>query len=377
MGFPRNLGEFRTAAEAFSGELRHLKERLPVPDYGWYPYESMTSIPALSELLAPIYSDVSEAIEKGPVVDIGCGDGDLAMFFARLGCQVDAIDHAETNFNQLRGVDALRRELSLRVNVHDIDLDHLFTFPRSSYALALLLGTLYHLKSPLPVLEATAARADWCALSTRIAQVTPGKRMRMEDEPLAYLLKAREANNDPTNYWIFSMAGLRRLLERTGWIVMGEIRLGCRIDSDPIHADADERVFVLVKSRKRHNGLHVRLLEGWHAVEQNAFHWTAKHFVLEVTPPDRACEFALRFAVPDVLFRSGPVRVSCRISEQPAGTMTCEAPGLQEFRGRFPFEAVTYRLEFDVESSFDPAGDSRELGICIPLLDQRIPFRVS
>src|SRR5712691_9466445 len=138
----------------------------------------MTTLPVISDLLAPVYDEVSSAVSRSPVADIGCGDGDLAMFFSRLGCEVDAIDHAETNFNQLRGVEALRRDLSLAVSVHDIDLDAPFVLPRRDYGFALFLGSLYHLKNPYYVLETMAARADWCILSTRIAQVTPAKRMR-------------------------------------------------------------------------------------------------------------------------------------------------------------------------------------------------------
>ena len=379
--FPQTISDFKQAAGVFAAELRDLKKRLLVADYGWYPYETMTSLPAMCELLAPVYSDVSAAITRSPVVDIGCGDGDLAMLFARLGCDVDAVDHAETNFNQLRGVEALRRELALNVHAQDIDLDGRFALPRRDYGLALFLGTLYHLKNPFYVLETIAARADWCVLSTRIAQITPLHRTRIEDEPLAYLLGAREANNDPTNFWIFSRAGLLRLLERAGWIVMGHRRVGCPIDSDPVHAEADERLFVIVKSRTRHPGLHLRLLEGWHATEHDSFRWTAKRFSMEVTLPERAHEFALRFTVTEAM--CGAVRVSCAISGQPAGSITCESPATLEFRGRFPFEAITHRLDFTVESKFQPPGDTRELGICVPLLDasqrhtERIPFRIS
>jgi hypothetical protein len=381
--FPQTIGDFKHAAGVFAAELRDLKKRLLVADYGWYPYESMTSLPVMSELLAPVYRELSAAISHSPVVDIGCGDGDLAMFFARFGCDVDAVDHAETNFNQLRGVEALQQELSLNVHARDIDLDGQFALPRRDYGLALFLGTLYHLKNPFYVLETIAARADWCVLSTRIAQATPDHRTRIEDEPLAYLLGAREANNDPTNYWIFSHAGLLRLLERTGWIVMGHRRVGCPIGSDPVHAEADERLFVIAKSRTRHPGLHLRLLEGWHATEDDAFRWTAKRFSMEVTLSERAHEFALRFSVTESMSGAGPVCVSCAISGQPAGSITCESPNTLEFRGRFPFEAITHRLDFTVESKFQPPDDTRELGICVPLLDaspqhtERIPFRVS
>ena len=381
--FPRTTSEFRLAAEAFDAELQDRKQRLLIHDYGWYPYHTMGNARIIADLLAPVYSEVSMAISGAPVIDIGCGDGDLSMLFARFGCEVDAIDHAETNFNQLRGVEALRRDLSLAVSVYDIDLDAPFAFPRRDYGLALFLGSLYHLKNPYYVLEMIAARADWCVLSTRIAQVTPAKQIRMDDEPLAYLLGWREANNDSTNYWIFSLAGLLRLLERTGWIVMGHTRLGCQIDSDPIHAEADERVFIVAKSRTRHPGLHVRQLEGWHDPEGEAFCWTAKQFALQVTLPEPAFEFALRFFIPHAASRSGPVRVSCAVSGQGAGAITCDSPGTLEFRGHFPTKGLKVRLDFTVESNFQAAGDTRELGICIPLLDasqrntQRIPFRIS
>lgn len=376
------IAEFLEKAEQFAGELRVLKQRVAVPDYGWYPHQTLATIPAISDLLAPVFREVSSAISGAPVADIGCGDGDLALLFASLGCEVDAIDHAETNFNQFRGVRVLQRELPLAVSLYDIDLDAPFTLPRGDYGLATFLGTLYHLKNPFYVLETIAAAADWCILSTRIAQVTPDKRTRMEEEPLGYLLGEREANNDPTNYWIFSLTGLLRLLERSGWIVFGHTRLGCLIDSDPTRNEADERALILAKSRTRRPGLAVRLLGGWHAVEDNAFRWTAKQFSLEVTVPERAHEFALRFFLPDAVCSSGPVRVLCSISGQEAGRITCVSSEPEEFRGHFPFESLFYRLDFTVDSFFQPPSDQRELGICIPVnpssrLIQGIPFRVS
>jgi SAM-dependent methyltransferase len=381
--FPRSTEEFRQAAAAFAAELEDRKRLVPIPDFGWYPYPTLHNLPILSELLAPVYDELASAISAAPVADIGCGDGDLAMFFARLGCAVDAIDHAETNFNQLRGVQALRRELALPVEIHDIDLDAPFTLPRRDYSFALFLGSLYHLKNPCYVLESIAARADWCVLSTRIAQVTPSKQFRIEDEPLAYLLGGREANNDPTNWWVFSLTGLTRLMERAGWTVLGHTRVGCQVDSDPVHPAADERAFIIAKSRTRHPELRLRLLDGWHNVEDGAFRWTAKRFSFEVTLPEPSSEFALRFSVPDAVSRSGPVRIACASSGQPVGAITCDSPGTLEFRGRFSSAALIHRLDFTVESGFAAPGDARDLGLCIPLLDesqrhlQRIPFRIS
>ena len=232
------------------------------------------------------------------------------------------------------------------------------------------------------MLENLAARADWCVLSTRVAQMTPLGAC-IEGEPVAYLLGAREANNDPTNFWIFSAAGLMRLVERAGWMIVSHRRLGCTSGSDPVNPAADERIFVLARSRTRHPALHLRALDGWHGIENDVLRWTARRFALEVTLPEPAREFALRFFAPGAALAAGPLRVSCRIGGLPVGSITCDRTDDLEFRGRFPSPEIKQRLEFLVESNFHPPGDSRDLGICVPLLDashrntQRIPFRIS
>jgi len=78
--------------------------------------------------------------------------------------------------------------------------------------------------------------------------------------------------------------------------------------------------------------------------------------------------------------------VTCTIEGYPAGAITCTKPETLEFRGRFPSLSTrrAIQLDFQVESSYSPAaGDVRELGVIVPLLDKspgnihRIPFRVS
>jgi hypothetical protein len=373
---PENIAQWRTNAEQFAAQLRELKSRVQVADYGWYPYETLAGIGVLCDVLTPVWEEVRCAAATRGMADMGCGDGDLAMLFARMGCAVDAVDHAESNFNQLRGVEALSRELGVGVQAQDIDLDSAFELPRKEYGLVLFLGTLYHLKNPFYVLERLAERADWCVVSTRIAQVTP-RGARMEDEAVAYLLGAREANDDPTNFWIFSFAGLVRLMERAGWIVMSHRRVGCVENSDPVKASCDERVFIAAKSRTRHPGMHACATDGWFGVEDAAYRWTSRKFGLQVTLAEPAREFALRFFVPEAVVASGAVRIGCRIDGLSAGTITCDRADGMEFRGRFPSRDTTQRLEFTVESRYRPQGDTRDLGICIPIVDGRIPFRVS
>jgi SAM-dependent methyltransferase len=386
--FPRSANEFLERGETFRAEVQALKQRLVVPDYGWYPYDSLSALGILTRLLEPVFGDIAEGLASGPVADVGCADGDLGLLCAYLGAQVDAIDHLESSFNQMRGVDVLRKALGLPLGVHDIDLDGRFRLPRSDYRFAFFLGTLYHLKNPYNALESLASHADWCVLSTRIARVT-SRQTSIEEEPVAYLLDAREANNDPTNYWIFSAAGLLRLLCRAGWVVFGHERVGQTLNSDPVHAEGDERMFVLLKSRTRHPGLLVRPSYGWYAPENGPWRWTAKAFGLEVIPPAGAVlsEFALRLEVPPPLLEAdGQVRMTCSIEGEPAGTLTCTQVGTLEFRGRFPSLSTggVIRLDFKVESSYSPGGgDVRDLGVIVPVLDEsrgnqgRIPFRIS
>ncbi len=67
--------------------------------------------------------------------------------------------------------------------------------------------------------------------------------------PAAYLVAPDECNNDATNFWMFSEAGLRRILHRTGWDVLDFDTFGNRVNSDPATAAGDERAFCFVGSR--------------------------------------------------------------------------------------------------------------------------------
>lgn len=374
--------EFLAQGLQFEDLLKQHKNRVSPADYGWYPYNSLTVLPLLSRLFAPVSHDVAAQWKIGPVADIGCGDGDLGALLAHAGATVDAVDHRETNFNQMRGVELLEKELAFtgQLASFDMDLDGCFELPRSHYAFAFFLGTLYHLKNPFYVLEQLAASVDWCVISTRIASLTPQKNA-MESEALAYLLGPREANNDPTNFWIFSSTGLRRLLDRTGWIVVNEERVGhIGKTSEPADPAADERMFVLMKSKRLHPEFYVRALDGFHAAEEAGWRWTAKHFSLEVTVArDHApTEFALRLIVPNpVVQAAAPVTVICTINGQTAGTLHVESPGPLEFRGRFPAKYNSpLRLDFQVESAFKAQGDQRDLGLIVEAGDA-LPFRIS
>jgi hypothetical protein len=150
--------------------------------------------------------------------------------------------------NGFEGAKTLKAELKCPANVIAVDLDSQFHLPRC-YDLALFLGILYHLKNPFYVLEQLARSARLALLSTKVtAYVAADRGLKLSDVPVAYLLDADECNRDATNFWVFTDAGLRRLLKRTGWEIVSYKILGGDMEtSDPYSSDGDRRAFCLIR----------------------------------------------------------------------------------------------------------------------------------
>jgi len=386
--FPRTPDEFLARGEQFWSEVRQVKQQAPpLCELGWYPYDSLSTFPVIAELLGLRYEEIASACQTYPAIDIGCGDGDLAVFLSRLGMTVDALDYSANNYNRLSGVRTLSKLLNAPLNIHDLNLDTFMTFPRRGYGIAFFLGILYHLKNPYGVLEELAYHTRWCLLSTRVAKVTPSN-TRFDREPLVYLPDGREIENDATNYWIFSSFALLRLLQRTRWAISGFRSVGCHGDSNPVARDADERMFVLAQSRVFYPALSVRPLSGWYAPEEDRWQWTAKRFGLGVVLPLEVhiTKLILDVVIPEPVAACGPVTLSCTFNGQVVGQQSYTEAGQAEFRGELPVSALhepVLQLDFDVESAYlPPPGDTRDLGLCVPLLDNpqkevsRIPIRV-
>lgn len=243
-----DIEEVNNRAIAFRSELAAKKSELAPPDF-WYPYDIMSNIWALFNVLTGENRTVFDRFGDLPILDIGAADGDLAFFLESLGHKVQIVDYGPTNYNQLKGARLLRDGLGSSVEIHEVDLDSQFNLPGDRHSVAFFLGILYHLKNPYYALETLARKTRYCFISTRIAAFTPDKQTHVSQIPMAYLLDAGEANNDPTNYWIFSETGLRRILDRTGWDVLDFGKLGNTADSDPVTSDGDERAFCLLESR--------------------------------------------------------------------------------------------------------------------------------
>lgn len=235
-------------AMAFREELQQTKARLE-PEQFWYPYDTLSNFLHFEKLLQGEHKDTVANLRAKTIVDIGSADGDMAFFLESRGNTVDVVDHASTNFNGLRGVTRLKEHLASAVSIYDIDLDSQFSLPRAHYDAAFFLGILYHLKNPYYMMEALARRVDVCFLSTKVAKYAGPLDTRIDGLPIAYLLGPTEANNDPTNFWVFSDPGLRRLLERTGWDVISYVTVGNVTHSDPATAAGDERAFCYLRSR--------------------------------------------------------------------------------------------------------------------------------
>ncbi len=257
-----DIAEMKDRALTFMRELEARKSAL-APSFAWYPYNTLSNFSHLNALLTGGHRSLLELIGGKQVVDIGCADGDTAFFLETLGCTVHTIDYSPTNYNGLQGVKLLKNALSSSVEIYEIDLDAQFFLPQEKYDLVFFLGILYHLKNPYYALEALAKAAKYCLISTRIAKfntrnaeydtrlekLIPDERTDFSHLPIAYLLDELEANNDSTSYWIFSDAGLRRILKRTGWDICDFMTVGNTANSDPASAEGDERAFCLVKSR--------------------------------------------------------------------------------------------------------------------------------
>jgi hypothetical protein len=334
--------------------------------FPWYPYDSLANFAHLERLLTGERRALLELAGGEPILDAGCADGDVAFFLESLGCRVHAVDHEASHHNGMRGVRLLKDALQSQVEIFDVDFDSDFRLPRPHYGLVLLLGVPYHLKNPYHVLERLARRAEHCLLSTRVARQAPDG-TPLDHLPVAYLAGADEVNRDNSNFWIFSDAGLRRLLQRTRWQPLDYLRTGDTTASDPVRPEHDERVFCLARSTYGLRDL--RLLEGWHAPEQDGWRWTERRFRLGFPPAGVRARVRLEFYVPPALVsRFGPVTLDCAAGGRRLGAETYDEAGVHRFER--VLEPPPEVIEFSLDHALPPSeADERELGIVVGAIE--------
>ena len=262
-------------AEKYAATLRERRLGLAPAEF-WYPYGTMWNFHTFNRLLSGKNRNLLRDIHPKRAADIGAADGDLAFFLEQEGWQMTIIDNPPTNWNGLQGARLYRDSTGSQVEITEMDLDSQFQLT-DRYDLVFFLGILYHLKNPFYALEQLSRHTRYALISTRImrwsqpagpqAGTSPQLLERikrwsqpaepqagtspqiLEHLPLAYLLGPAECNNDATNYWIFSDAGLRRILDRTGWQIEDYLIDGATEVADPFSAEGDARAFCLVKSR--------------------------------------------------------------------------------------------------------------------------------
>jgi len=365
-----DISELAGRAAAFAEKFQELRQSLGPVDFEWYPYDTFGAFEHLTELLTGPRRVLLDLIGDQPVLDVGCGDGGVSFFLESLGCKVHAIDYGPTNYNDLQGVKALKAALNSSVEILEQDLDCGLELPAQRYELVFLLGVLYHLKNPFLLLETLARRARYCILSTRVARYSPDKKTRLADLPVAYLL-AGEANQDPTNYWILSEAGLRRLMERSGWKIRDYSSFGNTVDSDPATWEGNERAYCFAESTvgALTSG---QLVKGWH-FEPGArgWCWTEQHFsVLFENPPETRAKLSLEFYYPPVAQEQlGTITVRASVNGVALAGKTYARAAKHKYVVRVPAEALgrkTALVEFALDKALPPSqADVRQLGIIV------------
>ena len=326
----------------FEARIIEIRKRVKPEPFDWYSFDSFGNLTHLEAMLPRGIDTMAELAGGDPVADIGTGDGDVAFLLEALGCgRVVAMDWPGTNANRMLGVHLMKRELASGVEIREVELDERFRLDGERFGVVCALGLLYHLKNPFYFLERLARHARYCVLSTAILTA---KRKR---DPVAYLSKDGEFGGDATNYWIFSESGILRLLDRCGWDVPHRYVTG----------DDRDRFFCLAESRAARTEQTIRLLDGWHERENDAWRWTRREFGAVIENALNAKYFVLRF-------RSvRPVAVKVSVNGEALPVREFDGPGDHVYRE--PAAGLGKRNEVRVSLSAVVEVGGRELGVIV------------
>jgi tRNA (mo5U34)-methyltransferase len=341
-------------ALAFQDTLNKTKTAIAPKEFGWYPWDSFGTLVLLDKLLTGRNRFLRPLIGADPVLDLGCGDGDLAFLFESIGCRVCAVDHPEANYNRMQGVAAIKTALDSSVRIAALDLDRESRLPIRRSGLALCLGLLYHLKNPYGVLEMLAGSARYCLLSTAITRFAPDQQTDVNPLPAAFLAGRDGLRGDDTNYWIFTEGGLRTLLDRTEWEVCDWLLV--RADDSVLWStQRDERVLCLLRSRRFPPVARTQLASGWHVLEADAWRWTERRFSIALAKGVRTVQLSVTappiLATPVTLTGAGAVH-------------TLPRPGDYDLTFEIPPGAESIEFELDRVLEGDEV-DGRERGLIV------------
>jgi len=116
----------------------------------------------------------------------------------------------------------------------------------------------------------------------------------------------------------------------------------------------------------------LQLIRGFHAIEGNAWRWTARNFALTLRPPvggaTNGAKLLAKFSIPDtVISRVHTMTLSAKVNGTPLASETYSRSGEFTYSADVPAaalkaEAVT--CEFSLDKALPPTGaDDRELGL--------------
>jgi hypothetical protein len=248
-------------------------------------------------------------------------------------------------------------------------VDRQFALPHDSYDLAVFLGVLYHLRNPFYALEEIARRTSRCLLSTRLARRFPDGSTMPPNVAMAYLLDERELNDDDSNYFIFSEAGLRVMLKRTHWDLREFMNVGNVAESDPVRLDRDERVFCFLTSRYERL-TNLELLDGWYENEGTGWRWTEQEFSARIrwNEPFPARRLTARlFLAESLLSVVNPLRLSLSVNDRALTPELFRTPGPHDLvRALDPGWGSEFLLRFRLNGALPPdEDDCRRRGMIV------------
>ena len=360
------IRDLAARALAFQERLTAARKKLPPPDPGWYPWDSFGALTHLDRLLTGRHRFLEPLIGDLPVLDLGCGDGDLSFLFESLGCRVCAIDNPPTNYNRMAGVEALKIALDSSVRIEPLDLDGRIPPARSSAAAspsASEFSTISRIPTasskpwpPAPIIASSAPRSR-ASRQTRPTEVN--------HLPVAFLAGRDGLRGDETNYWVFSETGLRTLVDRCGWEVCDWLVVD---DEASVlwNTQRDERVFCLLRSRTSDPPPVTQPVDGWHILENGAWRWTKRRFPDRGRPrrptPESQIDRAAESRIAAYSHRAAPPEPYSPRTPSPS-------PAISNAPSKLPPGAEVL-VEFEFDRALPPdATDARERAIIVRAIE--------
>jgi SAM-dependent methyltransferase len=183
--------------------LQKIRRELFVRTHKFYGFLDEDAL-AINEARLNHLATLGLPIDGKSVLEVGAGIGLLTGFFEERGCQVLSTDARPDNVAEIKRRNPHRQVAVLDLE-HPDEVDNLGRFD-----LVFCYGTLYHLTSPEPALEALSRVAALILLETCL---TPGREDASPhiDEPLFMNQAVTGVGSRPTRTWV-----LNRLIKYWG-----------------------------------------------------------------------------------------------------------------------------------------------------------------